>query len=69
MKFKLDKCLFVISMDTPRPKVAKESTRSTNVEIQHFVKRDKKRKTLLLEREKNKIRSNEREIISDSVPE
>jgi hypothetical protein len=32
-KFKLE-CLFVISMDIPRPKVAKESTRSTNVEIQ-----------------------------------
>jgi hypothetical protein len=36
MKFKLDKCLFVISMNIPRPKVAKESTRSTNVEIQHL---------------------------------
>jgi hypothetical protein len=38
-KFKLDKCLFVISMDIPRPKVAKESIRSMNVEIQYFVKR------------------------------
>jgi hypothetical protein len=34
-KFKLDKCLFVISMDIPRPKVAQEGTRSMNVEIQH----------------------------------
>jgi hypothetical protein len=51
-KFNLNKCLFVISMDIPRQKVAKESTRSTNVEIQHFVKRDMKRKTLpLRERE------------------
>jgi hypothetical protein len=33
MKFKLDKLLFVISMDIPIPKVAKESTRSMNVEI------------------------------------
>jgi hypothetical protein len=47
MKFKLDKCLFLISMNIPRPKVAKESTRSTNVEIQHFVKIDMEQKTLL----------------------
>jgi hypothetical protein len=35
MKFKLDKCLFVVSMNTLRPGVAKGSTRSTGVEIQH----------------------------------
>jgi hypothetical protein len=43
-------------MDIPRPKVAKESTRSTNVEIQHFVKRDTKRKTLPL-RERAEIKA------------
>jgi hypothetical protein len=36
-KFKLDKCLFVVSMNTLRPKVAKESTRSTSVEIQKLM--------------------------------
>jgi hypothetical protein len=35
-KFKLDKCLFIVSMNTLTPKVAKESARSTSVEIQQL---------------------------------
>jgi hypothetical protein len=35
-KFNLDNRLFVISMDIHRPKVAKESTRSTDVGIQQL---------------------------------
>jgi hypothetical protein len=56
-KFKLDKCLFVVSLNTPRPEVSKESTRSASVEIQHFEKE-----------KQNEICSSEREIKTDSVP-
>jgi hypothetical protein len=53
-------------MDIPRPKVAKESTWSKNVEIQQ---RYTKRKMLPLRERAEQRRSSEREIISDSVPE
>jgi hypothetical protein len=39
-KFKLDKCLFVVSVNSLRPKVDKEITRYVSVEIQNFVKKN-----------------------------
>jgi hypothetical protein len=45
-------------MNTPILEVARESTRSASVEIQHFVKE-----------KLNERRSSERESRSDSVPE